>query len=111
MSSIPTNFVNYKSTPIFNRDTVPKMLVHEHNTREGVYGKISVVAGALKFYGFTQRRGDVEQEVVIEANNSLISPPQYWHKVELLTPETQFQVHFYADVDSDIVKQQLNERS
>ncbi|WP_318441458.1 DUF1971 domain-containing protein [Photobacterium leiognathi] len=94
MSSIPTNFVNYKSTPIFNRDTVPKMLVHEHNTREGVYGKISVIAGALKFYGFTQRRGDIKQEVVIEANNSLISPPQYWHKVELLSLKLNFKCIF-----------------
>ena len=111
MASIPNSFINYKSTSVFNRDTVPKMLVHEHNTREGVYGKISVISGTLKFYGFTERRGKIEQEVVIQANNSLISPPQYWHKVELMTPDTQFQVHFYADKDSEIARQNLNERS
>jgi tellurite resistance-related uncharacterized protein len=111
MKQIPENFVKYKSTPVFEKDSVPKMFLHLHNTRAGVYGKICVVSGTLKFFGFTQRRGDIEQEISIEAGDFAVSPPEYWHKVEFLTEQTKFRVDFYADKDSDITQQNLSERN
>jgi tellurite resistance-related uncharacterized protein len=111
MNKIPKNFVNYKSTPIFEKDSVPKMFLHLHNTRSGVYGKICVISGALKFYGFTQRKGEIEHEISIKAGDFAVSPPEYWHKVEFLTEETNFRVDFYADINSEIVKRSLSERS
>ncbi|KJG55948.1 DUF1971 domain-containing protein [Photobacterium kishitanii] len=111
MATIPSDYVNYKSTPIFTPENIPKMFLHRHNTRVGVYGKICVLQGQLKFYGFRDRRGEVEQEIIINAGDIAISPPQYWHKVEFLTEETQFQVRFYAQNNSQIVRENLNERS
>lgn len=111
MTNMPENFVHYKSTDIFEKDSVPKMFLHQHNTRAGVYGKICVISGTLKFYGFTQRRGDIEQTILIEAGNFAISPSEYWHKVEFLTDQTSFRVDFYADKDSDIVQENLSERN
>lgn len=111
MSQIPENFINYKSTPIFDQSSVPKMFLHLHNTRSGVYGKICVISGTLKFFGFTQRKGDIEQEISISAGNFAISPPEYWHKVEFLTENTTFRVDFYADKNSEIAKENLSERS
>ncbi|PKG55985.1 MULTISPECIES: DUF1971 domain-containing protein [unclassified Shewanella] len=110
MAMIPTDFVNYKSTPLFDKDTVPKMFLHLHNTKAGVYGQIHVLSGTLKFYGFKDRRAEVEQEIVIEVGQTAISPPQYWHKVELLTEETQFRVDFWAQAGSDIVIENQSER-
>lgn len=75
MPSIPNDFINYKSTPIFTPDNIPKMFLHLHNTRAGVYGKIKVISGQLKFYGFTERRGEIEQEIVIKQGEIAISPP------------------------------------
>jgi tellurite resistance-related uncharacterized protein len=109
--TIPDDFVNYKTTPVFTSDNIPKMFLFEHNTKAGVFGKICVIAGSLKFYGFKERRGEVEQEVIINAGGDAISPPEYWHKVEFLTPATEFHVEFYAQKDSDIVKQNLSERN
>jgi tellurite resistance-related uncharacterized protein len=110
MNQIPENFVNYKSTPTFEKNSVPKMFLHLHNTRAGVYGKICVTAGTLKFFGFKERRGDIEQEISIEAGDFAVSPPEYWHKVEFLTDNTAFRVDFYADKDSEITKENLSER-
>jgi len=110
MPEIPNDFVNYKTTKNLTKDNVPKMFLHLHNTREGVYGKIFVLAGILKFYGFTDRRGEVEQEITIQTGQIAISPPQYWHRVEFLTDDTQFQVQFYAQKDSQIVQDNLSER-
>lgn len=111
VTEIPDTFINYKSTPVFEKHSVPKVFLHLHNTRSGVYGKICVTSGALKFFGFTQRRSDIEQEILIEAGSFAISPPEYWHKVEFLTEDTMFRVDFYADKDSEIVKENLFERN
>lgn len=111
MSAIPSDYVNYKSTPVFNKDNIPKMFLHLHNTKAGVYGQIYVVAGSLKFYGFTDRRGDVEQEIIIGKGETAISPPEYWHKVEFMTDDTQFRVNFWAQKDSAIVAENQSERN
>jgi tellurite resistance-related uncharacterized protein len=111
MNKIPENFVKYKSTPVFEKDSVPKMFLHLHNTRAGVYGKIRVISGTLKFFGFTQRKGDIEQEISIPAGDFAVSPPEYWHKVEFLTDNTRFQVDFYAQEGSKIVSDNISERS
>lgn len=111
MATIPNDFINYKSTPQFTKTTIPKMFLHLHNTKAGVYGKICVTQGQLQFFGFTDRRGEVEQDIIIEAGQTGISPPEYWHKVSFLTEDTEFHVDFYAQKDSDIVKQNLSERN
>ena len=36
-------------------------------------------------------------EVVIEAGSFGISPPQKWHRIELLTDDTYFNIDFFAD--------------
>ncbi|UJF17302.1 DUF1971 domain-containing protein [Vibrio sp. SS-MA-C1-2] len=108
---IPEDFVNYKTTDLFNKENIPKMFLFEHNTKAGVYGRIVVSSGQLKFYGFDQRRGKVEQEIVINAGEIAISPPEYWHKVEFLTEDTEFKVEFYAQKDSEIVAKNLSERA
>ncbi|MDN3716614.1 DUF1971 domain-containing protein [Vibrio breoganii] len=109
--TIPSDFVNYKKTDVFTKDTVPKMFLHEHNTKAGVYGKINVLKGCLKFTGFTERRGDAENETLIHVGECLVSPPEYWHKVEFVTSDTQFFVEFYAHKESDIALQNLSERN
>lgn len=111
MPTIPTDFVNYKSTPVFTPENIPKMFLHLHNTRAGVYGKINVISGSLKFYGFTERRGEIEQEIVIAQDETAISPPEYWHKVEFMSDDTSFRVDFYAQEDSDIVAENRSERN
>ncbi|MEW6996297.1 DUF1971 domain-containing protein [Colwelliaceae bacterium BS250] len=109
--NIPDDFVNYKTTFAMNKDNIPKMFLFEHNTKAGVYGKICVSVGELKFYGFSERRGAVEQEITIKAGDFAVSPPEYWHKVELMTDDTEFKVEFFAQQDSEIVKQNLSERN
>lgn len=111
MPTIPSDYVNYKSTPVFDKGNIPKMFLHLHNTKAGVYGQIHVLTGSLKFYGFTDRRGDVEKEIVIAAGEIAISPPEYWHKVEFMTDDTQFRVDFWAQKDSAIVAENQSERS
>ena len=108
---IPEDFINYKTTDVFTKSNIPKMFLFEHNTKAGVYGRIVVNVGKLKFYGFEGRRGKVEKEIIIESGGIAISPPEYWHKVEFLTDDTEFRVEFYAHRDSEIVAKNLSERA
>ncbi|MGI2169776.1 DUF1971 domain-containing protein [Shewanella sp. MF05960] len=108
---IPADFVNYKTTFLMNKDNIPKLFLFEHNTKAGVYGRICVTVGELRFFGFKERRGAIEQELIVKAGSVAISPPEYWHKVELMTEDTEFKVEFFAQQDSQIVKENLSERN
>lgn len=95
---IPFHFVHTRATPFWNKDTAPQALFSRHNTRAGVYGRLSVMQGAVKYCGFTD--GDATEtdiEVVVEAGSFAISPPEKWHRIELLTDDTYFNLDFYAD--------------
>ncbi|WP_094752553.1 DUF1971 domain-containing protein [Psychromonas sp. CD1] len=108
---IPKDFVHYKSSLIMNKNNVPKLFLFEHNTKAGVYGEICVLAGSLKFYGFSERRGIIEKELIIHRGEIAVSAPEYWHKVEFLTENTQFQVKFYAHKSSQIIIDNSSERN
>jgi tellurite resistance-related uncharacterized protein len=110
MNSIPNNYIHYKSTADFTKESVPKMFLHLHNTRAGVYGKICVITGSLNFFGYAERKGEIEKTLCIEAGAYAVSPPEYWHKVEFLTKDTVFRVDFYAEENSQIVEANLSER-
>ncbi len=38
----------YRSTPVFDQDTLPAALRREHRTKPGVWGVVRVLEGALK---------------------------------------------------------------
>ena len=46
---IPDGFVAYKQTAVFTESTVPKGLLNDHNTRPGIWGKIVVLEGSLRY--------------------------------------------------------------
>lgn len=50
MLRIPENFVHSRSTPFWNKDTAPKALFTHHNTKAHVYGRLSVMQGAVRYF-------------------------------------------------------------
>lgn len=49
MNLLPFNVTRYKCTPEFTEITVPKGLLKDHKTKEGVWGRIVVVEGYLEY--------------------------------------------------------------
>ncbi len=45
----PDGLVAYRHTPEFDERTIPAGLKREHATKPGVWGRIHVVAGALRY--------------------------------------------------------------
>lgn len=72
MKSLPPHVKPYKSTPIFENETIPKGLLKDHNTKNGVWGVIHVIKGKLEYtikdlktYVLTpEKQGIVEPEIL-----------------------------------------------
>jgi tellurite methyltransferase len=79
----------YKKTPIFNKKNVPKAILEKHNTKEGVWGKLVVVSGTLKFIDLEK-----DEEVVLDKGEFQIIEPTKWHKVVLID-NVEFFIEFY----------------
>ncbi|NLZ78019.1 MAG: DUF1971 domain-containing protein [Gammaproteobacteria bacterium] len=97
---VPSHWKIRRSTHFFTQENIPKALLTHHNTAEGVYGQICVMRGTVTFFGFATETDTVpEKKVVIRAGEFAVSPPQYWHRVEL-SEDAQFNINFWADPES-----------
>ncbi|RPE03669.1 DUF1971 domain-containing protein [Candidatus Pantoea deserta] len=98
--SIPEHFVHTRSTPFWNKESVPNALLTRHNTKKGVFGRLSVMRGAVKYIGYaSEKASEHEMTLIVNAGEFGISPPQYWHRIELLTDDSCFNIDFFADPD------------
>ena len=98
---IPSHWRVKRSTPFFTKDNVPPSLLTHHNTAEGIYGQICVMQGTVVFYGFADEAAtEPEKRIVIEAGQFAVSPPQYWHRVEL-SDDAQFHINFWSEKDHE----------
>ena len=94
---IPSHWKIKRSTHFFTKDKVPKALLTHHNTAKGVFGQICVMQGVVTFYGFADEAvTEPEQTIVIEAGQFAVSPPEYWHRVEL-SDDAQFNINFWTE--------------
>lgn len=99
---IPSDWNIQRSTHFFTPENVPRALLSHHNTAEGVFGQICVMAGTVTYYGFPDSETtEPEKIVVIEAGQFATSPPQYWHRVEL-SDDAQFNINFWSAGDKPV---------
>jgi len=79
----------YRSSPVFDENTLPAALCKEHRTKAGVWGVIEVIEGKLKF-----RRLDQPAETILAPGRPGLVLPEQPHCVEPIGP-MQMQIHFY----------------
>ena len=79
----------YRSTPIFDENTLPAALRARHDTKVGVWGLIRVIKGAL-----TLTYVDPRSEIVLTPDRPGLVLPQQPHFVTPLGP-MKMQVDFY----------------
>ena len=97
MKSLPSGVVKYSQVPkdgtgkVFTKDTIPKGLLKEHNTKKGTWGVINVSKGQLQ-YQINEPQISVH---ILDSNTRGIIEPQIKHQVTPLTDDVQFIVEFY----------------
>lgn len=84
--------IPYRSTPIFDQDSLPKALRLRHDTKEGVWGLIRVLEGRVRLTYL-----DPLSEIILTPDNPGLVLPQQSHFVQPLGL-MKMQVDFYDQV-------------
>lgn len=87
---IPDGFVLARTTPVFDNDTVPVGLLNAHQIAKGVWGRLIVTAGSVRFVF----EDEPDSAVTVGAGGAVSIPPGRLHHVELDGP-TAFAVEFH----------------
>jgi len=90
---LPDSFVSYKQTPVFTEKTVPASLKKEHSTKTGVWAKIIVTEGKLRY-----RVDALGADMELSQNRPGVVVPEVLHSVEPLGTVCFF-VEFYKKPD------------
>lgn len=86
MKSLPAEVTAYRRTREFTAQTVPAGLLRDHRTKEGVWGRIVVLAGAVTYH----LRGETHH---LEPGVDGVVEPAVTHHVTP-GPDTVFYVEF-----------------
>ena len=98
------NLLAYKRMPVWNRDTVPTEITHKHNTKVGTWGKIKVLKGQLQFEAISDDNEITATEIYDSSSDIPMVEPQAWHRVTLLTDDTEFFVEFFCQPEDYFAK-------
>ncbi len=94
---IPEGFTLARTTDVFDNDTVPAGLLRAHRVADGVWGRLVVHNGQVRFV-FEDRP---DEPIAVSAGDAVVIPPAWPHHVELDGP-ARFAVEFYrADTAAD----------
>lgn len=81
----------YKTTPVFDAQTLPQALRGEHRTKDGVWGLLRVLEGRVTLVFIEPRR-----EVAVSPGHPAPIPPAAPHFVVVDGP-MRMQVEFYRE--------------
>lgn len=84
--ALPDGAVGFKSTPVFDQDTVPKGLLKDHSLKPGVWGKLVISEGSILF-----QEGGLEKRIT--PTDEWFVLPEVVHNVTLCGP-VRFQIEF-----------------
>jgi tellurite resistance-related uncharacterized protein len=83
--------VHVRTTDVFDNVTVPAGLLRSHRVAGGVWGRLVVHSGSLRFVF----EGDDEGPIVAPAGSTVVIPPATPHHLQLDEPAT-FSVEFWT---------------
>ena len=94
MPKLPSGVVKYSQLPktgAFVKDTIPKGLLRQHNTKAGTWGVIKVQKGSLQYQINEPRTMTFKLEAPAQATIE----PTVFHEVKPLSDDVEFAVEFY----------------
>ncbi len=90
MTKLPDGAVLVRTTAEFDADSVPRGLLRAHRVAAGVWGRLVVRSGSLKFV-FDD---DAEPERVLDAGSIQVIPPERPHHLSVIGP-VRFVIEFH----------------
>ena len=92
MKEIPASATSYKKTPDFTEETVPAGLLKAHQTKEGIWAKINISEGQLRYRILEPEY----EEVMLSTERYGVVEPTILHDVEP-KGKVRFQLEFFRD--------------
>lgn len=89
MKEIPSYLKPYKKTGIFDQDSIPNALLNDHSTKPGVWGKIIIIDGSLRY----SIPSAIEEHILTTEKFGVVEP-EVKHKVSPIG-QVKFYVEFY----------------
>ncbi len=90
MKALPEGVSRYGGTPEFSEGSIPANLLRSHSTKAGVWGKIVVLEGRLRY----RIREPAFEEIELSPERPGIVEPEVLHEVEP-AGRVRFRVDFY----------------
>jgi tellurite resistance-related uncharacterized protein len=90
MKKLPANVKSYKKTTTFDEHSIPKGLLQDHSTRPGVWGKIIVLEGSIRYI----IQSEPIEKIVLTPDVEGIVEPEMLHYLEP-TGTVRLYVAFY----------------
>ena len=90
MKQLPQSVAPYKRTPEFNEESIPKGLLKAHNTKSGVWGKIVILEGELRY----QVNEPELAHFILDIARHGVVEPEIRHEVAPMG-KVRFYVEFY----------------
>lgn len=86
----------YKRMSLWTAETMPEAVKRKHNTKEGTWGKITVLKGRLKFVEMSEEGEELAEHIFEAGQDNPFAQPQAWHRVEALTDDLEWYLEFYC---------------
>ena len=90
MKTIPDNVSRYAATPEFTETTAPGHLLESHETKPGVWAKVVVLEGSLRYCII----GPDVEEHELAPDRPGVAEPEVPHRVEITGP-VRFQLELH----------------
>ncbi len=87
----------YKKMPVWNAQTLPAVFQEKHNTKQGVWAKLTILEGRLDFAFLTEAGESVSTHVFSPDNQPPFIEPQHWHKIVSVSDDLQCQLAFFCE--------------
>jgi len=87
---LPEDLVKYSQSPVFDQDSVPVALQHDHRTKAGVWARAVVTKGSIEYV----LEAAPNEPVTIAAGEYALIEPGVPHHVRVVGPVV-FQLEFY----------------
>jgi tellurite resistance-related uncharacterized protein len=95
---LPDDLELVRTTPLFNKFSIPAGLLRDHRT--STWAKLKVEKGSVRFIEPPCQIHPTEEQRFVEANESQIIAPDTFHFVEI-DNESEFKIEFYQNPATD----------
>lgn len=86
----------YKTLPEWDHESLPKAFQKRHNTKAGVWAKLIIFSGSLRYYSL-DGEDNILDEFLFDSNSDIpYIAPQAWHKIEPRGEDLRCQIQFYC---------------